>query len=231
MRLHPLIAAFFLIPFIDNPVLANDDDDHDLARVQFEVQASKQVDNDSMRATLFVEIEDSTPSGASSRATETMNETLRKLQKESNLRVRTGNFRTFPVNNKGNIVGWRARSEIVIESKSFSDASAAIASVSSNMQLARIEFFVSPTLRDTVETELADEAIARFLKKADRIAKSFGARTFEVAEASVINQGSSAPVRPMMRSMAADAPAPAPELSGGTTNMSVSVSGVILIDR
>ncbi|HUU71723.1 MAG TPA: SIMPL domain-containing protein [Burkholderiales bacterium] len=229
MRLLPLLTAFFLMPFVVNPVLADDDDD--LTRVQFEAQASKPVDNDSMRATLFVEIEDDSPSGASSRATETMNETLRQLQKESYLRVRTGNFRTFPVNNKGSITGWRARSEIVIESRSFSDASVAIASVSSNMQLSRIEFFVSPALRDTVETELADEAIARFLKRADRIAKSFGARAFEVAEASVINQGSSAPVRPMMRSMAADAPAPAPELSGGTTNMSVSVSGVILIDR
>jgi predicted secreted protein len=229
MRLFPLVSALLLTASNAGPLMADDDDEH--TRLQFETEASRQVNNDSMRATLFVEIEESTPARASSRATRTMNETLRKLQSDRELQARTGNLRTFPVNHNGSISGWRARSEVIIESSNFPAASAAIGSVAQSMQIARIEFFVSPALRETVEGELADEAIAAFRNKAGRIAESFGSKTFDVAQASVINRGGRTPVRPMMRSMAADAPATAPELSGGTTNMSVTVSGVILIER
>ena len=145
--------------------------------------------------------------------------------------MRTGSFRTFPVSDKGKITGWRARSEILVESKDFAAASAAIASASGNMQLSRIEFFVSSELRDTVEAVLSDEAIAAFLAKARKISKGFGATKFEVAEASVMSQGGDAPLRPMMAAMASDAAAVRPEFSGGTTRMSVTVSGVILIAR
>jgi predicted secreted protein len=230
MRLLPTIAAIVMLQLAGGAALA-DDDDRAFTRVQFDAQAMQEVDNDSMRATLFVETESSSPSGASSRATRTTNEALRRLQEDSNLRVRTGSFRTFPVSDKGKITGWRARSEILLESTDFERASAAIASASKEMQLSRVEFFVSPEMRETVESVLSDEAIAAFLAKARSIAKSFGATEFEVAEASVINQGGNAPPRPMMAAMSSDAPGRAPEFSGGTTRMSVTVSGVILIAR
>lgn len=232
MRLLPTIAMIAMLQFAGAAALADEDgDDRAFTRVQFDAQAMQEVDNDSMRATLFVETEDSSPSGASSRATHATNETLRLLQDDGNLRVRTGSFRTFPVSDKGKITGWRARSEILVESKDFAVASAAIASASGNMQLSRIEFFVSSELRDTVEAVLSDEAIAAFLAKARKIAKGFGATEFEVAEASVMSQGGDSPVRPMMAAMASDAAAVRPEFSGGTTRMSVTVSGVILIAR
>ena len=231
MRIQQLVLGIFLIAFGAGTVLADDDTDRALTRVQFEAHASQQVENDTMRATLFVEVEDSTPSGASSRGTRAANETLRRLQKDSSLSVRTGNYRTYPVSDKGKISGWRARNEIIIESGNFAQASAAIASVSANMQLSRIEFFVSPALRDTVESGLTDEAIAAFLLKAKRIAKSFGATPFDVSEANVTNTGGNFPPTPMMRAMSEDAPAVMPELSGGTTLMSVTVSGAILIAR
>ncbi len=231
MRFLPFVAAFTLLTFFAGTVLADDDDDRAVTRVQFEAHAAQEVDNDSMRATLFVEIEDNSPAGASSRATQATNETLRQLQEDGSLRVRTGNFRTFPVSDKGTITGWRARGEILVESKDFAKASAGIASASSNMQLSRIEFFVSSELRETVEAVLSDEAIAAFLAKARKTAKSFGAMEFEVAEASVMSQGGDSPVRPMMAAMASDANGVRPEFSGGTTRMSVTVSGVILLAR
>ena len=228
MRLLPCFALLSLSILASFPLLASDEDDS--TRIQLEARASRQVDNDQMRATLFVQVENGTPSGASSRAARTMNKTLEKLRKESGLSVRTGNMRTFPVSKNGNITGWRARNELVIESGNFPATSAAIGAVSSDMQLARIEFFLSPALRESVEAELSGEAIAAFLKKARRIAQNFGADEFDVAEASVADRGG-APVRPMMRSMAADSPGVAPEFSGGTSVMQVSVSGTILIRR
>ncbi len=232
MRLVPFVAALTLIPFLAGTVLAkDDDDDRGVTRIQFDAHAAQEVDNDSIRATLFVEKEDGSPSGASSSATRATNETLRQLREDESLHVRTGSFRTFPVSDQGKITGWRARSEIVLESKDFEKASAAIASASGNMQLSRVEFFLSAELRDTVEAVVSDQSIAAFLAKARKIAKSFGATKFEVAEANVMSEGGNSPIRPMMAAMAADAPGARPEFSGGTTRISVTTSGVILIAR
>ena len=64
MRLFPLVSALLLTASNIGPLMADDDDEY--TRLQFETQASRQVNNDSMRATLFVGVEESTPLRASS---------------------------------------------------------------------------------------------------------------------------------------------------------------------
>jgi predicted secreted protein len=198
-------------------------------KIQFNANASQLVENDSMRARLFAEVQASTPSAAAAKVTELANDALEVLRQNSDLRVRTGAYRTYPTSNKGRITGWRARSEIIIESDKIEQVSAAIASVSDTMQLASVEFFPSTTLRDQVETMLVDQAIKTFLEKARRIAKSFGATRFEVSEVKVASDG--VPPRPVMRAMSADSAGIAPEFGTGTTRLSISVAGTILIPR
>ncbi|UCH48452.1 MAG: SIMPL domain-containing protein [Betaproteobacteria bacterium] len=211
--------------------LANDADEAAYTKIQFDANASQLVENDSMRARLFVEVQDSTPSTAAAKVTQAANDALRALRQETDLRVRSGAYRTWPTSDKGRIIGWRARSEIIIESDKIEQVSTAIASVSDTMQLASVEFFPSTTLRDQVETVLIDQAIKAFQAKAGRIAKSFGATRFEVAEAKVTSVGNGVPPRPMMRAMSADAAGVAPDFGAGTTRLSVSVTGTILIPR
>jgi predicted secreted protein len=231
--LHLLCSAVAVVPilFMNGCALANELEDGAHTRIQFDARAYQLVENDAMRATLFVEIEDSTPSSASSRVTRAANEALRQLRRDKDLQVRTGAYRSYPTSDKGKITGWRARSELIIESEKPARVSAAIESVSGTMQLSGVAFYVSPKLRDEVETVLEDQAIRAFLSKAKRIAKSFGATQFQVLEATVINEGGGSPPQPMMRAMAADAAAIAPEFGSGTTRLSVTVSGVILIPR
>jgi len=99
------------------------------------------------------------------------------------------------------------------------------------MQLAHVSFLVSPALRKDAQGELTAQAIAAFLDKGRDIAASFGATDFHVETASVIDDGGTPPVRPMMRAMSADASAPAPEFAPGTTAVSVTVTGTILLAR
>lgn len=211
--------------------LANDSDENAHTRIQLDANATQRVDNDSMRARLFVEDQDSTPKAAAAKVTRITNDALRTLRKNAGLRVRTGAYRTWPISDKGSITGWRARSELIIESDTIEEVSSAIAGVSDAMQLASVEFFPSTTLREEVETVLVDQAIKAFLKKARRIASSFGATTFEVAEAKVTSPGIGAPPRPMMRAMSADSAAVAPEFGAGTSRLSVNVAGTIVIPR
>ena len=224
-----LVVAACLALSTGCAALANDADEDTHTKIQFDAKASQLVENDSMRARLFVEVQDSTPSEAAAKVTEVANDALAVLRQNADLRVRTGAYRTYPTSNKGRITGWRARSEIIIESDKIAQVSSAIASVSDTMQLASVEFFPSTTLRDQVETVLVDQAIKAFLAKARRVAKSFGATRFEVSEAKVTSNG--VPPRPVMRAMSADSAGIAPEFGAGTTRLSVSVSGTILIPR
>lgn len=230
-----LLRIFFtttlLMLFTSAAALAADFAESAYTKVQFDASASQLVENDSMRATLFVEVQDSTPNGASTRVTRAANEALRVLREDADLRVRTGAYRTYPVSDKGKISGWRARSELIIESDKLDQVSAAIEAVSRTMQLASVEFFPSASLREQIETLLVDQAIKAFLEKAQRIAESFGATHFAVSEASVTSLGDAPPPRPVMRAMSADAMASAPEFGSGTTRLSVTVNGAILIRR
>ncbi|NIO41106.1 MAG: DUF541 domain-containing protein [Burkholderiales bacterium] len=199
--------------------------------IQFEASASQLVENDSMRAVLFVEAQDNSPSAASSQVTRLANSALRKLRQDNNLRIRTGAYRSWPTQHQGEIISWRARSEIIVESDDIDQVAAALATLTDIMQLASVEFFPSKTLREQVESVLADQAIKAFLAKANRIAKSFGATRFEVSHAKISSPSDGIPPQPVMRAMSADAGARAPEFASGTTRLSVSVAGAILISR
>lgn len=231
MNFIRIFAIIFPTLCVNAAALAADCGASTSPKVQFDANASQHVENDSMRATLFVEVQNSSPNGASAQVTRVTNEALHILAKDANLRVRTGAYRTYPVSEKGSIKAWRARSELVIESDQIDRVSDAIAAVSGNMQLAGVEFFPSATVRKQAADALTDQAIKAFRDKAQRIAKSFGADRFEVCEASVTEQGDGPPPRPLIRAMAADAVAAAPEFGSGTTRLSVTVTGTILIRR
>ncbi len=231
LHLSRLAVAAIALLFAVGIASAADVADPAYTRVQLDANASQLVENDSMRARLFVEVEKSTPTAASAKVTAAANDVLRSLRQDDNLRVRTGAYRTWPISDKGRITAWRARSEIIVESDNIERVSAAVAKTADRMQLASVEFFPSATLRDQVETVLTDQAIKAFLEKARRIAKSFGATQFDVSEASVTGLGDGPTPRPVLRAMSADAVVAAPEFGSGTTRLSISVAGTILIPR
>jgi predicted secreted protein len=209
---------------------AGDGTDLTRTRVQLDARASMEVDNDSMRATLFTEIEESGASRAADRVNRASREAIEALKGFSGLRIRSAGYRTFPVSEKGRIVRWRARAEVVVEGEDFARVSEAAGRVQDRMQLAGVEFFVSATRRAQVEANLTQDAIAEFLDKAARVAQGFQGSGFHVAEASVSSDGAFPPPQPMMmmRAMTADA---APAFEGGSTRLGVTVSGAVLILR
>jgi predicted secreted protein len=222
-------ATVFLTLFVNSAAIAAGCSESASPKVQFNANASQLAENDSMRATLFVEVQDRTANGASAQVTRTANEVLRILKKDPNVRVRTGAYRTYPVSDSGTIKTWRARSELIIEGDQIDRVSDAISAVSGKMQLAGVEFFPSVALRKQIEDALVDQAIKAFLDKAQRIAKSFGALRFEICEVRVNDQTEAPPPRPLMRAMAAEAVAAAPDFGGGTTRVNVTVDGTIVL--
>ena len=206
-------------------------DDMTRTRVQIDARAAMEVENDIMRATLFAQTEDLDASRLAERLNRAVNEALRALKTFSEIKVRSGGYSTFPISEKGKIVRWQARSELILESGELKRMSEAIARVQGSLQLGNVEFLISPQSRAQAESELTQQAIGEFLSKAQRVSSGFQGASYHVAEAVVSTDAGAPPPRPYMaKSMSAEART-APEFESGTSRITVTVSGAILIPR
>jgi predicted secreted protein len=208
-------------------------EDMSRSRVQLEARAFSEVENDTMRAVLFAEMEDPDPAKLAERLNRVAGDALRMLKSASGLRVRTSGYSTYPVSEKAKILRWRSRSEVIVESEDFDKVSAAIARVQGSLQVGEIVFSVSPSKRSETESALTQTAIKQFLARARLVAESFGGTNYHVADATVVSDSASPPVpMPMMmrKSVSASEAAP-PPLEAGTSRITVTVTGAILIPR
>lgn len=202
------------------------------AKVNLDARSSMEVDNDVMRASLFVEMEDTDSTRLADKVNRATNDAIRLAKGFTGLRSKTSGYTSYPVTDKNKIVRWRSRSEISIEGEDFRLMAEAIGKLQAIMQLGAVDFSVSPAARAKAEDSLAQTAIAEFLRKAEMVTKGFKGSGFSVLEANVSAEGGYAPPRPMvmMKAMSDSAPA-APSMEGGTSRISIVVNGVILIPR
>jgi predicted secreted protein len=201
-------------------------------RVNLDARASAEVDNNAMRASLFVEMEDTDTTRLADKVNRATNDSLKLARGFTGVRAKTSAYTTYPVIAKEKIARWRSRSEILVEGEDFRQMAEAIGKLQAIMQLGAVDFSVSPAARAKAEEALTQTAIAEFLRKAEQVAKAFKGTGFNVLEATVSADGGFIPPRPMMmKSMATTEAVAAPDLQGGTSRVTVSVNGLILIPR
>lgn len=201
-------------------------------KVNLDARATAEVDNDVMRAGLFVEMEDTDATRLADKVNRATNDSLKLARGFTGLRAKTAAYTTYPVIDKEKIARWRSRSEISVEGEDFRRMAEAIGKLQAIMRLGAVEFSVSPAARAKAEEALTQTAVAEFLRKAEQVAKGFKGTGFNVLEATVSIDGGFIPPRPMMmKSMGAAEAVAAPDLQGGTSRVTVSVNGSILILR
>ena len=201
-------------------------------KVNMDARASMEVDNDLMRATLFVEMEDTDPTRLADKVNRATSDGIKLAKSFTKLRAKTSGYASYPVTDKNKIVRWRSRSELALEGEDFRLMSEAIGKLQTFMQLGAVDFSTSPATRAKAEDGLTQGAIAEFLRKAEIATKGFKGAGFEVLEANVSSEGgSNPPPRPMMMKAMSDSGPAAPAMEGGTTRITVVVNGSILIPR
>ncbi len=104
--------------------------------IELQAEAQREVQNDLLNATLFIELNDASPAALANAVNKSVNDALRIARDYKSVRVRSGNNQTMPVYAKGNVLqGWRGRAEIRLESRDFEAASALIGKLQAGMQL------------------------------------------------------------------------------------------------
>jgi predicted secreted protein len=197
--------------------------------VDLQAEAQREIQNDLMTASLYVEQSGENPARVSNSVNKIVNEALRVAGDVKNVKASTEGYQTYPVYGKNKLLeAWRVRSEIRIESKDFSALSNLIGKLQSAMQLSYLGFTVSPEARRQAENELITEAISNFRERADIVKQSLKGREFRIRRMSV-NTGGFHPRPVLARGIAAQEVA-APNVEGGTSQVTVNVNGTIEVE-
>lgn len=200
-------------------------------QVDLAAQASREVQNDVVHATLFVEANDANPANVAAQLNRALGEALKITAEAPAARARTGANTTYPVYDRNQkLVGWRGRAELRLESKDFGAAAQLIGRLQPSLQLAHLTFAVSPELRRRTEDELIVEAVAAFRARAEVAARALGGRSYRIRRVALDAQGAFPPPRPYGRIAPAAAEAAPPPLEGGTTVVTVGASGTIEVE-
>jgi predicted secreted protein len=200
--------------------------------VELQAEAQREAGNDTLYAMLFVELNEVDAAKLAAALNQAANDALALAKEFKLVRVRSGNNQTFPVyDRQQRLTGWRGRAELRLEGRDFAAASALIARLQASLQLGQIGFSISPEMRKGIEDELIAEAIQAFRARADIARVALGGRGYKIRRIAVHTGGGLAPPRPMLaRSAAASEALPAPQFEGGTSQITVSVSGAIEVE-
>jgi predicted secreted protein len=200
--------------------------------VELQADAQREVQNDLLNATLYVELSDPNAAALASAMNKRANEALRVAKEYPAVRARSGGNHTYPVYSRGNALqGWRGRAEIRIESRDFESAAALIGKLQSGMQLSGVSFSASPEARRAAENELITEALAAFKARAEIVRAALGGKGYRIQRVSLAT--SHPPARPLFaqqRAMASSSEVTAPEFEGGVSQMTVMARGTIEVE-
>ncbi|MDX8381528.1 MAG: SIMPL domain-containing protein [Ghiorsea sp.] len=163
----------------------------------------------------------------------------KSLAKEKGVRLKTSSRRVDPIWQKGSYQvkreGWLVVQSGSITSKNLEDVPRWLDIIEHvGAKLQGLSFRISDSVRRETQEDLRIQAIHQFQAKANTVVHELGATYFQILH---LNTGSSTPSRPMYRSertymaksMAVGDAAPA--LSSGESQISVSVSGDIEVEK
>ncbi|RQS16515.1 SIMPL domain-containing protein [Burkholderia sp. Bp8998] len=195
-------------------------------------QASADVPQDIIHITLFYEQQAKDPGSLTSALNQRADAALAQAKGVSGVTAHTGAFSVYPSTDRdGRISAWRGRTEVVLESRDFAAASKLAGQLSNQMQVANVEFSLSPEAQREAEQKLTTDAIKSFRARADEAAKAFGYSSYSIRD---VNVGGSRNVQPYPRMMAmAAAPMDSAKMSapisveGGKATVSVTVNGSV----
>lgn len=210
------------------PVYAEDNNPYN--RVDFNVEASREVQNDLLVAQMAIDVEDKLPASVAQKLNLALNDALKKSAKYSNVKTTSGNQNTYPIyTNNSRISGWHGRGELRLESRDFKAAGELIAELQATLQLSNVNFTIAHDTRRKIENDLITEAIHIFQTRAEAVQTAMGAKSYKTVHFS-INQGGYLqpyPMREMMRSAAMTDAVATPEFAGGDSRLTVQINGTI----
>lgn len=199
-------------------------------QVTLHAEASREVARDLMSVTLYSEAQDTDPARLAETVTKSLNEALAKARQAKGVIIRQGSRNSSPVyDDKGqNIVAWRERAELRLESQDFAALAGLTGELQQSLKLGGMDFSIATATRQQSENALIKDAIEAFKARAEIARQAMGAQGYKIVNLSLNSSGVPQPyIRPAMMMKAARAEAVAPDVEAGTTEVTMSADGTI----
>ena len=223
------MAIFLVASFSTSDAIAHDDETH-YDRIHLSVNATAQLENDTMVATLFAQEEGSQAAELSAVVNQRIRNALEQVKKHPQIKHQTNAYSSNPVYNNNRITGWRVSQSLRLESTDMTLMSDVLGKLQADLALQSMQFAVSPASKDRQDEILIDEALEAFSKRAQQVVKKLERRNYKIVDINISTSGARG-LRPQyqMRAMAMDAES-SPAVSAGEQSVTVTVSGNIELE-
>lgn len=204
-----------------------DRDDILFNQVHLQAAAEQNVENDLLEVTLAVEAQGKEPARVAAQVNETMTWALKRARAGSDIEVQTQAYQTYPVYRDQVVVAWRASQQLLLKSRAVTELTELAGVLQERLQIKRMQFSVSPEARRQAENALIGEAMEAFKQRVLTVREHMDESDYRIVNLN-INTSQPSPVMYQERAMAMSArDAPAPAVEGGTSHVSVTVSGSV----
>ncbi len=199
-------------------------------QISLDASSSAEVDNDTMTVSMYVLEEGSRTPELVNKVNTKINRALQNLKAYKSIKVRTQNYSTSPVYNKNQIIAWRVRQSIQLESKDMPLLSKVTGDLQTQLKLDGISFDVSREKRQQQTEVLIDQAIAAFNKRAMQVTKKLRHDGYKIVTMRVSAPADFIRYRQRSAGMAMAEAKVAPVFSAGDRTLTVKVSGTIELE-
>lgn len=198
--------------------------------------ASAKVQNDRMLAIVRAESEQATAAAAAAEVNAKMTKALALAKAAAGVEAKSAGYSTWQQWEKGRPGKWRVVQSLSLTGADFPALAALVAKLQDEdgMLVSSIGFTLATDTRRRAEDALTREAIRAWQQRAATAAEALGFAGWRPGRVTVVTGDQAPQPRPemMMRAQAA-APVSSPPVAveGGTTEITVTVSGDALLDR
>lgn len=201
--------------------------------VNLSAQAMQEVENNMVQMNWQVQVERSAAGKAMRDASNTLNEALATLKKNTNVRNLRSNVETYPRYGKDQLVtGWVSTGSLSFEMPLAALEKNSDLALPENVALTNIQYFTSPDVLEKTRAVLTQQAIREFRSKASEVAKGFGQAGYSLGDVNINDQSGGGP-RPVFATRAYAAEAPMAKMNvpvaGGSNQVTVSVNGQVCL--
>jgi len=200
-------------------------------RVDLNVSAEREVENDIVVAVVYAEVEANNQANAADQVNQAIRFAADRARAATGVEQQTLRYTTRPVYaNDRRIVGWVARQSLRLESMDAEALSTLLGELQTRVAIESMGSTLSKAARDAVEDEVISEAIAQFRRRASQIAAEFDRDSYRLVHVNLGSYAASPENFQMARFAVADAAVAAPTIEAGLQTISVTVSGTIELD-
>lgn len=231
MTCKPTILLALLATISTTSVLAHDaPPTYD--RINFQVTASQEVENDTLVAIMYYERNGQQPTALANDVNETISWAVELAKKSDAVKVQTLNYRQEPLYRNQKVTGWKVRQSIRLESADDAAISTLIGELQSRLSVASLQYTISPAIRMEVENTLINSALEGFESRAAMIAEKLGRPSYRIVNVN-INTSQTTPMPVRMRAVAAMAESSrvaAPSVEPGVQSVAVQIAATIELE-